>query len=671
MYLLNIPKHSNRFFSPSAVVTFLWCAIFIFVLFDRVSCAVGGEVDAVTADTFTQAEQYFRAGNYSEAQRLYQGFVNQFPADKRIDQVFYRLGQIDYRNQSFKTALRYFYFILNKYPDSFLLPQVKFDMAECYFKLGNYREADALFQELSKIHTDVKKRWEATLYLGMIDESKSEYESAIAKYKYVYTDSSFEDLKVRAAQATEKIIYEKLPRILVLSLLQKYRTEFPAELLFLKAMMMARLEGDRGAYQTHLEEFLRRFPKYSQRADIEKKLARIKGGKPKALHVGAILPLTGKYALMGQQVLQGIQLAWNQLSTTEREGLELTVKDSGDLQMVSPLVEELADDPGVVCILGPLFSGNVKEVIPVIEKYQVPIFTPTASTAGLTQLSSFIFRNAMTRENQGKFIAQHAFNKLQLRRFAILYSDDAYGTELKDAFSSEVKGLGGEIVAAISYDRAQNDFKEQILQIGGMSDSALRKYADGEALPAKSGSHLSYPVVEREATDDGQNETLKISLELGYDAIFIPGAYSKAGLILPQLAFYNIDKVPVLGSNGWNSPALAKTGGKYLKRAVFADGFSPNVREKGVPEFVNSFKLTFGDEPTLFSAQAYDAARIIIELIRKGAKSRIQIKDQLHTVKDFPGVSGRTTILSSGDSEKSLFLLKVKGDRIVSANEEN
>ncbi|OGW27039.1 MAG: hypothetical protein A3K09_02445, partial [Nitrospinae bacterium RIFCSPLOWO2_12_FULL_47_7] len=591
------------------------------------------------------------------------------PADKRIDQVFYRLGQIDYRNQSFKTALRYFHFILTKYPNTFLLAEIRFDMAECYFKLGNYHEAEELFQESSKTNTDVKKRWESILYLGLIDDSRLEYESAIAKFKRIYTDSAFDDLKSRAVQAAGKIINEKLPKTLVLSLLQKHRTEFPSDLLFLKAMMMARLEADREGYQTYVEEFLRRFPKHPQRADLEKKMALVKGTKPKVLRVGAILPLTGKYALTGQQVLQGIQLAWNQLNTTERESLELVVKDAGDLPLVSPLVEPLADDPSVVAILGPLFSGNVKEVVPVIEKYQVPIFTPTASTADLTQLSPYIFRNTMTRENQGKFMAKHAVNKLQLRNFAILYSNDPYGSELKDAFSREVQALGGKIVAAVSYDREQNDFKAQILQIGGMSDNSLRKYADNKIAPDREGGHLSKPVVEREVVGDGQEETLRISLELGYDAIFIPGSYSKVGLILPQLVYYNIDKVPVLGSNGWNSPALIKVGGKYLKRAVFADGFSPSAHENGVPEFVGSFKSTFGDEPTLFSAQAYDAARIIIELIRKGAKNRVQIKTQLRTIKDFPGVSGKTTILPSGDVEKTLFLLNVKGEKIVSVND--
>lgn len=656
-------------FSRSWIQCYFGVAILL-ALFIGTSSAAENIKDA-KGDLFTQAEQRFRAGNYSEAQTLYQEFVAQFPGDKRMDQVFYRLGQVDFKAQSYKTALRYFYFVLTKFPNSFLVPQARFDVAECHFKLGNYAEAEELFLDLSKSSKDATKRWGAVLYLGLIDESRSEYENAIARLKSVHGESTNEELKKQAGKAIEIIINEKLPKALVLSMSQKYRVEFPADLLLLKAMMISRLEADTDNYKVYHDEFLRRFPMHPMRADLEKKFLQVKKSDSNVLRLGAILPLTGKYALTGQQVLQGIQLAWNQLGIAEREGLELVVKNSGDLQILSPLVEELASDPGMLGIIGPLFSNNVKEVVPVIEKYQIPIFTPTASTPGLTQLSSFVFRNAMTKENQGRYLAEYAFNKLNLRRFVILYPDESYGIEMKDIFTREFKALGGQIVSAVSYDRAQNDFKEQINAIGGISDHKLKKYADKEYIPSDEKSPLSRPIVERGVAADGQGETLNISLELAYDGIFLPGQHDKVGLILPQLAYYNIDKIPVLGGSGWNSPALGKIGNKYLKRAIFVDGYFPNAPEKEVRAFVGSFKATFGDEPTIYSAQSYDAAKIILELVRNGAKNRMQIKSQLYTVKDFPGVSGKTSILTSGESEKSLFSLKFRGDRIVSANEED
>ena len=160
-------------------------------------------------------------------------------------------------------------------------------------------------------------------------------------------------------------------------------------------------------------------------------------------------------------------------------------------------------------------------------------------------------------------------------------------------------------------------------------------------------------------------ENLKVSLKLNYDAIFIPGFYDKVGLILPQLVFYNIDEITLLGSRGWNSPELIKIAGNYLKPGFFVDGFFPESGRAKVRNFVAKFSATFGNDPTLYSAQAYDSANIFIQIIEKGADNRLQVREQLAAIRDYPGVSGKTTILPSGDSEKELFTLIVSRKKIV------
>jgi hypothetical protein len=60
-----------------------------------------------------------------------------------------------------------------------------------------------------------------------------------------------------------------------------------------------------------------------------------------------------------------------------------------------------------------------------------------------------------------------------------------------------------------------------------------------------------------------------VSLELNYDAIFLPGFYDKVGLIVPQLVFYSIDTATLLGTGGWNSPELTKMTGKHMRKGYF------------------------------------------------------------------------------------------------------
>ena len=103
------------------------------------------------------------------------------------------------------------------------------------------------------------------------------------------------------------------------------------------------------------------------------------------------------------------------------------------------------------------------------------MITPTASSSELAQLSPYIFRNAATRELQGKYIAEYAVNSLGLRRFVVLHPLEEFGFELRDFFVKEVESLGGEVISVISYERSQTDFKKQIHEMGGIDDDDLRK----------------------------------------------------------------------------------------------------------------------------------------------------------------------------------------------------
>tara|TARA_B100000686_G_C16445896_1_gene789451 strand:- start:489 stop:821 length:333 start_codon:yes stop_codon:yes gene_type:complete len=109
-------------------------------------------------------------------------------------------------------------------------------------------------------------------------------------------------------------------------------------------------------------------------------------------------------------------------------------------------------------------------------------------------------------------------------------------------------------------------------------------------------------------------------------------------------------------------------GGKYLKTVYFVDGYFPGSSQSEVKNFVEGFKANFREEPIYLSAQAFDAANIFIQSILEGASNRIKMKESLNTIKDFPGVTGKTTFLPSGESEKNIFALTVKRKKIVQEN---
>jgi len=324
--------------------------------------------------------------------------------------------------------------------------------------------------------------------------------------------------------------------------------------------------------------------------------------------------------------------------------------------------------------VGPVLSDSVRDLVPIADRYHLPMMTPTASSSGLAELSPYVFRNAVTRKLQGKYIAEYAVNRLGLRRFVILHPTEEFGFELTDFFVKEVESLGGEVVSVIPYDRSQTDFKKQIHEMGGIDDDGLRTLVNDQEknnIESKSlgqNGQMSRPLVEMGLWSGDEVQNLKVSLELSYDAIFLPGFYDKVGLIVPQLVFYNIDTATLLGSRGWNSPELTKMTGKHMRKGYFIDGFYAQSKRPEVVKFVREYKNNFGEDPTLLSAQAYDAAKMFLKTIHSGAKNRLQVKKELLQIRRFQGVSGETTILSTGEAEKKLFAMKIVKKKIVEDN---
>ena len=287
------------------------------------------------------------------------------------------------------------------------------------------------------------------------------------------------------------------------------------------------------------------------------------------------------------------------------------------------------------------------------------MFSPFAHARGITEQSSYVFRNSLTNEMQGKAIAEYAYYKLGLRTFAVLYPNNPYGQELKDIFITNVLRLGGEIKHVVSYDTAENDFSKEIKQIGGLSDEEFAKLkkemeTSGEAVAAP-----SLPVgTEQEMKPKNPNP------HVDYEALFIPGYYDKVGLIAPALPFYNINQIALLGANGWNSPKIISIGEKYVEGAVCVDGFFIDSPLFYVKEFVKNYRETFGEDPDILAAQAYDATEIILKALNQ-AGNREELRESLLRVRNFPGVSGTTSITPSGDSEKTLFFLTIRNKKII------
>ena len=152
---------------------------------------------------------------------------------------------------------------------------------------------------------------------------------------------------------------------------------------------------------------------------------------------------------------------------------------------------------------------------------------------------------------------------------------------------------------------------------------------------------------------------------IDFDALFIPADYQTVGLLAPQLAYYDVNEVLLVGSDGWNSPWLVELGEHYVEGALFTGGFVQDLENPEIREMSEKYWLTFGEDPQGLAVQAYDAARIIRAGIESGmVRNRSTMREYLMNLVDFPSAEGLLTTDENGDILQKPYLLTVVDGKI-------
>ncbi|MEJ2201226.1 MAG: penicillin-binding protein activator, partial [Desulfuromonadaceae bacterium] len=366
--------------------------------------------------------------------------------------------------------------------------------------------------------------------------------------------------------------------------------------------------------------------------------------------IGVMLPLSGRYATFGQLVQRGMELAAEE-HNRNASPIRLIFRDTGASAEESVrIVGEFAANPNVLAIAGPLTGGASVSAAEEAQRYRLPLFS-LSPREGLPEMGSYIFRDSLTSRQQVQALVSYAMECLGLTTFGILHPENKLGYEMAELFIQEVQTRGGQIIATEMYSEKDTDYRYQIKLLNG-EDPNL---PDVEETP--------------EDADEVLGEEEEEEVPPPFQALFIPDYADKISMIAPQLIFYGIEDVQLLGINGWNSADLLRSTGRYLQNAIFVDGFYRDSRNPLIQQFVAAYRDKYGEEPSILEAQGYDVASILLQqLQRSNSMSRQQLQQNLLLLQNYPGVSGDTTFTLAGDAYKPLFVLQIQNGKIVELN---
>lgn len=372
--------------------------------------------------------------------------------------------------------------------------------------------------------------------------------------------------------------------------------------------------------------------------------------------VGAVLPLTGRQSAVAYKTLRGLQLGLG-VAGRSTTNIKLAVIDSeGNPDTARRGVERLVVEDSVVGIVGDLLSRTAETVSHKSEELGVPNIS-LSQRSGLTQIGSYIFRNALTSEAQVEELVRAAMDGQGLRRFAILYPNDPYGVEYANLFWDAVLARGGQIVAAQTYRTDEKNFAPIIRRLLGTF--YLEDRSDEYSYLLRDWYSQQKTITSRTESPDDLLPPVQ-----RFDAIFIPDSVRALSQIASMLVYQNVRSTRLLGTNLWNTKDLVERGTKLIDNAVFVDASSSIDQTYQNSDFAKEYRATFGEEPSVFEAQAYDTGIALRRILTSGVSSRNELRDRLQNLGAYNGSVG-TIRVSNREFTRPLSVLSVTNGQIV------
>jgi ABC-type branched-subunit amino acid transport system substrate-binding protein len=599
--------------------------------------------ESEAAEIYEKAEAYYRNNFLAKALEHYLIVIERFPKTRSAPAATYKVAQIYEQKASPDKALYFYDLLVSGYPDSPYAVEAHFQLGKLNQDLGRHDSAVTALNYYTNV-AGAKRPDEARLLLAASYLALKRYEDALLAYA-AGTRHADRDAQVEALKQAREIIDEHLEPAKLLNLLPRLAEGAIADFVRYRAAEDLARQNRRAEAAKLLREmnFAKRPYKFYEKAEallqtVESPAAPSASPKdttggfdsptplapvPTAVKgaVGVILPLSGADAAFGQEVLQGIMMGVDLFGAAPGQGFRVVLKDDqGDPSTAAKLVNELADDPDVLAIIGPLLGKCAEAAAVEAERRGVPLIALTARDEVLGT-GSWIFRNSVTPAAQVKTLIQYATLHQGAFRFAVLYPDNTSGRLFRDLFAANLDQSRYRLIATVAYAPNLTDFKHAIAQ--------LRAHG-------------------------------------AFDALFIPDSAREVALLAPQLVYYGITNVLLLGPSGWNHEELAKLAGAYLTRAVFVDAFFAGSRQNAAVEpFVRFYQDSFHRSPTLLAAVGYDTARLLTFVVgSRAASDRGAVRRELLRVRNFAGVTGELTCGENRDVQRRLVLLRVSQTQI-------
>lgn len=335
------------------------------------------------------------------------------------------------------------------------------------------------------------------------------------------------------------------------------------------------------------------------------------------IKIGVLAPLTGNFAVLGERIKNGMELARVDILKAGAAGsIDIVYEDACLPKDTVSAVKKFIDFDHVRVIGGSFCLIGLVPVIPTTEQNKMIVFN-TAMNPDSVLGNKYVFSTYPSIKLNSEQMADYVYKNLHARTAAIVYYNTPFGIDYNKYLQQSFERLGGKIVASEMTALDATDFRTVLSKIKSLNPDVI--------FPIE----LANPL----------GNLIKQARELGLAA-------------------------KIVGDGESEDPNVLIAAGKAAEGFIISSS-EPQAVTDQMKGFRSNYLREFGVEPDSIAANAYDGLQLQMMAYKECGVDADCMAKALHAVKNYSGVSGVITIDPDGSAYKDVIWKVVKSGKFI------
>ena len=505
--------------------------------------------------------------------------------------ILFNMNEVDKAILNFEVAEKY------SPKDTQIYSQVQLNVASGHYKLNHFPE---LKTHLTKIDTKVLTEAERKKYAQLELAYGKNFENPDMVVKSSLTLLShyktFGEIQNSNLYEPMKESFKKLSQGQKIKLFEEFRdTEN------LAVANLAQLEaedrymsGDKGGAEDVVSWLKTAFSKHD---DVNKfvrefELRMENSGRISLNDIGLVLPLSGDKASFGQKAVIGVDVGLKALGLNE--SIKIHTKDSLDSPAQgAQAVLDLIREEKVSFIIGGLFPETAKAEYLEARKYGVLYISLSQINLPKEEKNHHLIEVQGSIESQvERLLSDEMINKFG-KRLAIIFPETEGGKAYADEIWRKANQKNIQITSIATFPKNTHDYRDSAQLFLGLKHPRERVEE----------FNILEDVYALEKTAIRRLQTLPPVID--FDWVFLATYPHEAIGLIPTLAYYDANRIKVVGGPSWVSNSMVKEQ-KNLGTLYFVGNDPKDINK----EMLKKFQEIYGKPAGLIEILALDAMRI-------------------------------------------------------------